>query len=131
MIDDGFLARVYRTSAVVGAIGLLACWSALGATAAAGWLLGALVSVGVVKSLEWIIKRSFVPGEEGARTALAKFSLVKLPVVMVVLGLVVWLGRSNFAFIGAFCAGLLLAQAVIVLKAVGFVISERLRAQRP
>ena len=39
---------------------------------------------------------------------------------------VVLVGGRSFAFVGAFCAGLLLTQAVIVAKVLGMLVAERL-----
>lgn len=100
-----------------------------GPYAAAGWTVGALVSTGILASLEWVIRRSFVPGATRARSTLAKFSLAKLPLVLLVLGLVVWLGRLSTAFLLAFCAGVLLTQTVITMKALGIALCERLSTQ--
>lgn len=127
IIDESFIGRVYKTSAVVGLFGLLAAWSVGGLLAAAGWTAGALVSVGVLASLDRVVRRCFVPGEARPRKELAKLSIVKLLVILAVLCLAVWIGKFSLAFLFAFCAGLLLAQAVIVLKTFGIIICERLK----
>jgi len=128
-IDEGFIGRVYKSSAYLAAIGVGVCWMMGGPYAAAGWTVGALVSTGILASLEWVIRRSFVPGATRARSTLAKFSLAKLPLVLLVLGLVVWLGRLSTAFLVAFCAGVLLTQTVITMKALGIALCERLNTQ--
>lgn len=128
-IDEGFIGRVYKSSACLAAIGVGVCWMMGGPYAAAGWTVGALVSTGILASLEWVIRRSFVPGATRARSTLAKFSLAKLPLVLLVLGLVVWLGRLSTAFLLAFCAGVLLTQTVITMKALGIALCERLNTQ--
>lgn len=122
-IDEGFVPRVYRTSAYVWAVGVLAAWSMGGAYAAAGWTLGAALSVGLLRGLEFVVRRSFLPGAASPGGALAKFTLIKLPLVLVILGLAVWIGKSSFAFVGAFCLGVLLTQVVMVLKVVGMLIN--------
>jgi len=127
-MDDGFIGRVYRSSAYVGLFGVLAAWSIGGPFASAGWTMGALVSFGVLWSLEWVVRRAFVPGEPRARRMLTRFSLLKLPALLVILGLAVWIGRADTAFILAFCAGLLLTQAVIIMKALGIALTERMRS---
>ena len=70
-----------------------------------------------------------MPGMEGAGKALAKYSLIKLPVVLVVIGLVVWIGGRSLPFILGFCAGVILTQSVVVLKVFGMLIVERLNGQ--
>lgn len=123
-IDDNFIKRTYRTSGYVWAIGVLASWAIAGAYAAVGWTLGAAVSVGILRSLEWIVRRAFVPGASDARGDLARFSLVKLVVVAAVLAGIVLLGGRSFALVVAFCAGVVLTQAVIFLKVLGMLICQ-------
>lgn len=125
-IDNGFLGRVYRTSAVVCAIGFLVWWAAMGLYAALGWVAGSLVSLAVVRSLEIVIRWQFVPGNPRASSALARFSVLKVLGAMLVLSLVVIAGRYGYEFIIAFCVGILLAQTVIILKVLGKALSSRL-----
>ena len=84
-IDEHFIARVYRTSAWVWAIGLLAALSVGAFYFAIGWTVGSAMSVGILWSLDYIIRKTIVPGAEGARSSLAKFSVVKLARVEIVL----------------------------------------------
>ena len=128
-MDEGFLGRVYRTSAYVWAFVALLLLSLAGWPAAAGWTVGSALSLGVLRSLEVVIRRSFVPGVPNARGSLTKLSVVKLPLILLVLGLVVWLGRNSFAFIIAFCAGVVLTQTVIFLKVLGMLFVERLNVR--
>lgn len=118
-IDEAFFGRVYRTSAFLWAFGLLVCFARFGWQAAAGWTVGSAVSVGILRSLEWSIRRFFVPDNPAAQGQLAKLSIVKLFVLLAVLAMVVLVGGKSFAFIGAFCIGILLTQAVICFKVLG------------
>jgi len=118
-IDGAFIKRVYRTSAFVWAFGVPAAWCVAGPLAAIGWTLGSGVSFGILWSLEWIVRRVFVPGAVGARRDLARFSILKLVALAVVLIGVVGLGGRSFSLIVGFCAGVVLTQAVIFLKVVG------------
>jgi len=125
-IDNGFLGRVYRTSAIVCAVGFLVWWATMGLYAALGWVAGSLVSLAVVRSLEIVIRWQFVPGNPRAGSALARFSVLKVLAALVILSLAVIAGRYGYEFIVAFCAGILLAQAVIILKVLGKALSSRL-----
>ena len=118
-IDQAFFGRVYRTSAFLWALGVLVCFAAFGWKAAAGWTVGSAVSFGILRSLEWGIRRFFVPDNAGAQGQLAKLSIVKLFGLLAVLVVVVLLGGKSFAFIGAFCIGILLTQSVICFKVLG------------
>jgi len=124
-IDEGFLGRVYRTSAVVWAIGTAISWGVAGPAAAVGWTVGSALSMGVLRGFEWMARRSFVPGAHETRRDFARFSIVKLPIILLVLVGVVLIGGRSFEPIAAFCAGIILTQAVIVLKALGLVIVGR------
>jgi hypothetical protein len=106
-------------------VGLTPVWCVLwGWSAAAGWTVGSAFSAGVVLSLEWFVRRSFIPGNAEARTALNRFSLAKLPVVLALLALVVWLGGRSFGFVAAFCAGVSLFQMVIVIRSIGGLLAK-------
>lgn len=125
-IDEGFISRVYKTSGFVWIFGAIFCLGPLGWLAAAGWTLGCGLSVGVLLSLEWIIRRDFVPGAINAKRAFIKFTLVKVPVLLAVLALVVWVGMSSLIFLAAFSVGVLLTQLVMFLKVMGMLAHQRL-----
>ena len=124
-IDDGFLGRVYRTSAVLWAIGTAISWGLAGLPAAVGWTVGSALSMGVLRGFEWMVRRSFVPGTPNAQRNFSRFHVAKLPIILVVIAGVVLIGGRSFELIAAFCAGIILTQAVIVLKALGLVIVRR------
>ncbi len=137
-IDEAFIKRVYASSAYLWAFGVLislAIWQLLisrgleparywGLMTALGWTMGSLMSVGTLWSLEWIVRRAFIPGNLGAKKNLFKFSLAKLVLIILFLALAVKLGGKSFSFIVAFCAGVVLTQAVIFLKVLGKLICE-------
>ncbi|MCL5104733.1 MAG: hypothetical protein M1133_11560 [Armatimonadetes bacterium] len=125
-IDKAFIKQVYRTSAFIWAFGVVVCLRLGRYDAAIGWTLGSAISMAVLRSLEVVVRASFVPGNERARGALAKFSIAKLLVVTVLLSGVVLLGGKNFTLIMGFVVGLVLTQAVIFLKVLGVLIIERL-----
>ena len=54
-IDEGFIGRVYRTSAALGAFLLLACLCFRAFHLAAGWVVGSALSFGITRSLEVVI----------------------------------------------------------------------------
>lgn len=121
-IDEGFLARVYKTSAVVWAFGALVAWGVAGLHAALGWSLGCALSVGVLAGTEWIVRRAIRPGNTRARRTLGNAAALHWPAILVFAGFAVWLGRGQAAYLIAFIAGLGLVQAVIALKALGMLI---------
>ena len=125
-IDEGFIRRVYITSSYVFAFGLLASWSIAGMYAAAGWVVGSVISVGLLRAIEWFIRGTVRPDNTRAGASITVAALVHWPVLIGVLGAGIWLGRDNFPYIIAFCTGLVLTQAVIVLKVVGMLVNGHL-----
>jgi hypothetical protein len=128
-LDDSFINRVYRTSAYLWAFGLLVCAPIGGLPAALGWTLGAAVSMGTLCSLEWIVRREFVPGKSAAGRSLARFSLVKLPIVALMLVGIVLVGGRSFEMIASFCAGVVLTQTVVFLKVMGMLANQWLQGR--
>lgn len=123
-IDEAFIKRVYRTSAYVWGFVALVLLSFGSWWGAAGWSLGAIVSAGVLWSLEWIVRRVFVPDNLRAKSALQRFTLIKIAAGLPILGIAVWASTHSVVFIFAFCAGVVLTQAVIFLKVVGMLICQ-------
>lgn len=125
-IDEGFIARVFRTSAVVFAFGVLAFWSTLGWRAALGWAIGSAISLGLLAGIQWAVRQYARPGNPRAKKSLTIVALLHWPVLAAILAAAVWYGRGRFSYIIAFCAGLVLTQAVIVLKVLGMLVNQRL-----
>ena len=123
-IDEAFIKRVYRTSVYVWLFVTLVLLSFRSLGGVAGWTLGSAVSMGTLWSLEWIVRRAFVPGNLNAKSALAKFSFLKIAAILPILGMAVWAGTYSVAYVFAFCAGVVLTQAVIFLKVLGMLISR-------
>ncbi|MBI2843024.1 MAG: hypothetical protein HYX78_06450 [Armatimonadetes bacterium] len=124
MIDEGFIRRTYRTTAVVWAIIVFAILAFEFWFAALGFTVGTAVSLGVLASLDRVIRRVLVPGRAGAGKALAKFGILKFLAVAVVVSGVVMTRR--FDLIIGFCGGIALTQIVMFLKALGITLVERL-----
>lgn len=121
-IDETFIKRTYRTSIFVWGFVALVLLSFMQLWAVAGWSLGSVVSMGVLWSLEHIIRKAFVPGNLKAQSELGKFSLMKIGVGLPILLIAVWAAKHSAPFIFAFCAGIVLTQAVIFLKVLGMLI---------
>lgn len=125
-IDEGFIGRVYRTSVYVWAFGLLAGWALSGHRAALGWTLGSAISAGLLRGIEWFVGRTVTPGNARAKRSLVLVALLHWPALIAALAVGIWFGRGSFSYIVAFCAGLVLTQAVIVLKVIGMLVNQRL-----
>lgn len=129
MIDEGFLGRVYRTSGVVWAFGLLVSWSIAGLHAAFGWTFGSAISVGVLAGIEWIVRKAVRPGNLRAKKALTNAAVLHWPIILGIMALAIWLSGRRVTYIVAFVAGLGLTQVVIVLKTVGAMLVEHINKQ--
>lgn len=123
-IDDAFIKRVYKTSAYVWGFVALVLLSFGQWWAIAGWSWGSILSAGTLWSLQYIIRRAFVPENIKAKTQLGKFSILKIAAVIPILLVAVWACKHSTAFIFAFFAGVLLTQTVIVLKVLGIAICQ-------
>ncbi|MDH7600758.1 MAG: hypothetical protein QHI38_01255 [Armatimonadota bacterium] len=124
-LDEFFLVRVYRTSALVWAVGVGLLSGCGMMSAALGWTVGSAASVGLLRGIEWAVRRFFVPGRSFDKRDLAKLASVKFGVIVSFMLGVVLLGGRSFGFIAGFCAGVILSQSVIVFKALGAMISCR------
>jgi hypothetical protein len=124
--DEDFIARVCRTSVVVWAFGAMAAWCVAGPYAALGWTFGSAISVGLLAAIDWMVRRTMRPGDARAGKKLMKAAALHWPIILMLLAGAVYLSGRRVAYIVAFVAGLGLAQAVIVLKAVGQLLVERM-----
>ncbi len=75
--------------------------------------------------MEWLVLRSFAPGVPDGRREFSRFHLARLPILLALIAGVVLIGGRSFAAVAAFCAGVVLTQSVIVLKALGLMILRR------
>ncbi len=124
-LDERFLVGVYRTSAVLWAVGA-GVFGGLGRESIAlGWTIGSGASVGLLRGIEWTVRRFFVPGRMISNRDFIKILAVKLIIIVPFVVGIVLLGGRSFGFIAGFCAGLVLTQSVIVLKVLGAILSER------
>jgi hypothetical protein len=126
MTDEGFIGRVYRTCAYVWAFGALIAWSYGGLHTAFGWTFGSAISVGLLYGIERVVRKAVRPGNIGAKKYLAYVAALHWPIIVGIMALAVWLSGRRIAYLIAFIAGLGLTQVVIVLKAVGAVLVERM-----
>lgn len=124
-LDESFLARVYRTSAVLWAVGVSVLGGLGRENIAIGWTVGSGTSIGLLRGIEWTVRRFFVPGRLVNNRDLVKILAIRLAVIVPFIGVIVLLGGRSFGFIVGFCAGLVLTQSVIVLKVLGVLLSGR------
>lgn len=124
-IDEKFISRTYKTGAAVAAFGFFIAATRFGIHAGIGWLLGSLVSAGILYSFEWFVRRTFVAEEKTAKKQFGKFSLLKFPVILAVCAAVVYLGKDQPRLIVGFACGIILMQTVMVLKVLGMMLQDR------
>ena len=123
-MDEGFLKRTYRAC---GAVLLLVVLFTTGMGAfRVAWSIaaGAALGLGVLRGYEWAVRVWLAP--EQPRTAasamVAKLSLLKLPLLALLLYVVV---RSGWFNLPAFAGGVALIQFVVFLRAVGLYLVQR------
>lgn len=118
MDDENYFRRVYRSSVIIWFICCPVAWWLGGLPAVAGWTVGSGLSIGVMRSFEWMARRLFVPGATESNRDFTRFSILKLPVILAVVAALVLVGGRSLPAIVGFCAGVLLTQSVIVIKTV-------------
>ena len=130
MIDPGFLDRVFKTGTAVWLLGFIITLAKFGAGSASGWSAGAAFSFGTLAVIQWFVSNTFVPGNDKAKTKFMVFALLKMPGLLAILGTTIYLGRNIPGFIWSFCAGVALAQIVIILKMAGLMITGTLNKDK-
>lgn len=122
MIDERFVGRVYKTSALVFAFVLLALMAYSVAPAFAwGFLVGYFVAVLWLASLELVVNRAFTAG---TRRTKARYGAVAILKFAAVAGIIYGVVRTDHVSLPGFVVGFSLIHAVIALKAVGAVVME-------
>lgn len=118
-IDEGFVKRVFRTSLWVG--GFLGLLLLVGRGTAEGisFCVGAVMSLGLLRALEYTIRRFLVPGKPKASRALLAVVHTKYLLVAICFYFLV---QSSWLRPGWLAVGIGLVQAVIVLKALGILL---------
>lgn len=126
MNDPGILDRVYKTSFILAILGMLICWARFGIGSACGWCVGTAFCIGVLAAIQWFVSKTFVPGNEKAKSAFAFFLFLKMPVMLAVLTAIILFGRNIDGFIWTFTVGISLVPIVIILKAVGIILIDKM-----
>ena len=118
-IDEYFLRRVYRTAIPLALFAAFGIWIYGGGGAALSFLIGSGVSLGLLRMLEYAVRRYLVLGRSRARPMLLIVMLVKVPALGV---LFYFLLSAEWLNLIGLVVGLGLAQLIIVLKAVGIAV---------
>lgn len=126
MFTGDYIVRVQKTSAVVLVVAVACSLALQQYLVAAGLVAGAIVGIATLWSLDWIVRRTMIPGATQGKKSLMKYLLLKYPLLAAVLIPVV-LTRS-FTFILAFIGGMLITHLVILLKAVGGMLNQRMNS---
>lgn len=128
-IDDGFVGRVYKTSAWTWAFGAMVALSLGGWHTALGWSIGSAISIGLLAAIDWVVRRSVRPDNIRAKKVLTNAAILHWPIIVAVLAFGIWISAKSILYIIAFAAGLGLVQAVIVLKAISIFIIEQINKE--
>lgn len=119
LFSNGYLRRVYRTTLWVWAVVAVLLFVNQGLPAFLGLTMGTAISVGSLRLLELTVLLFLRPGVVTKPNQVAVLLNLKLPLLTVLLGGAVWASVIGVANIFALVGGIVLVQAVIVLKAVG------------
>ena len=112
------LHRVYRTTAIVAGLVALLAWERVGPALALGWLLGACLGLGVLRTTELTVLRFIRPGVQSVRSMLF-LTLGKLLGACVVLFLAFFAATRGWINLFGVAFGFPLPGAVLALKLLG------------
>ena len=122
MIDEGFIGRVYKTSALVCAFVLLALMAYKVAPGiVVGVLIGYFVAVLSLALLELVINRPLGPEKPAMKARYAVIAVLKYAVIGAVIYTLV---RTDYVSLAGFAAGFTILTVVIALKALGAIIIQ-------
>jgi hypothetical protein len=114
MIDELFISRVYRSSFWWSLLVVSYLLMAKLLSAAVGFSIGVGVGLGVLRSIEGIVRIVFVPGNAGASKAtMSALGIAKYALLAVIFALIV---RSGWISLPAFACGVGVPSAIICLK---------------
>ena len=120
LYGEGYFGRVYRTSlAVFALIAMMVAVAGRGLPALVGFSYGAVVSLGSLKLIEWMVRWFLRPELPWNRARVSLLMVLKLPLLTVILAGAAWLSVHGIANVFALVGGLALAPAVIFLKTAG------------
>lgn len=126
-MDEHFTGKVYRSIALAWALAMLWAlvlgkpWIALSIT------LGTVLGTALLLTLDYTVRRAFVPEAKSPRRALLIVALVKYPLIGLLLYMLVRWGRVS---IPAFCGGIVLVHFAILAKLAGVKIKEKQNEHR-
>jgi hypothetical protein len=127
--DEGFIGRVYRTTAVVWAVVAALVFAQFGTAAMVGLSLGTAIAVGSLRLIEVAVRCLLCPGMPTQPKHFTLFFFLKLPLLTVVMAGAVWIVLSGLANVFALVAGVAMVHGVIFLKAVGNLVVAALPAE--
>lgn len=122
-LDENFIRRVYRTSAIVAVIFAVAAWSRWGLSCCLGLAAGVVIDLACLWTIEFGVRRFIRPGVRDYKQLLL-FAGGMYPALIVAL----W-GVVHFRWVNvlALAAGIMLPNAVIVLKVLGRNLAPKLQ----
>lgn len=125
-----FIHRVYRTSIVVGLLVGALLWERFKMAAGLGWLLGVGLSLAVLRSAEWSVRRFLRPEEQSVGRMMA-VTAAKMATVFLLLILTFVGATRGWVNPVAMAAGFPLPGLVLGLKLIGQKLVEISGAERP
>jgi len=122
-VDEQFLPGVYRTTSWLAGVVLLVLLQTLSARIIGGFVVGVLLSVGMLRALQWAVQTAFrTEATRSQRLRAAGLTVTKYGLLGFVFWVVLGHGLVNP---WALWGGLALPQAVIFLHVVSLLLIER------
>lgn len=121
-IEKRFLSSVYRVAGVMWTVGAGVSWVFGGSSVLAGWTAGSILSVGMLRVIEWAVQNFLSSSTTKHKHFLAKLLLIELSIIIPAIVAIVLIGGHSLHFIVGVCAGLSLSQIAIVFNAVGLML---------
>ncbi len=116
---EGYFHRVYRTSLIAFVVLTALAWGRGGLPAVIGLSYGAVLSLGGLRAIEFVVRGLFRPGVRLNPRWIVALMVLKLPLLTLALGGAAWMVVRQIANPFALVGGVALVQAVMFLKAVG------------
>jgi hypothetical protein len=122
MIDEQFIQRVYRSSIVWSLV--ILSWLMMNKLipATVGFALGVAIGLGVLRTIEAVVKKVLTPGErDTAKMKMGIIGVIKYGILGLLIGMVV---KAGWISLPAFACGIGVPTAIIFMKTLAHTFRE-------
>ena len=119
-VDDQFLRQVYILALILAVV-ITGVWCVYSLPGGLSFAIGSFVSLSMLWSLEFVLRRMIKPGKSsGTKRWLGLIALGKYTIIF---GGFYFLVKADWLNVYALAVGIGLVQGVIILKAIGMMVS--------